>query len=127
MREIDGLVKLRLADRTSNFLQGNGRRQSESDRGASELNPDGQRVAAELLGGKALGAGGGNGEGHRNGIRASVAGGRDGDCGDLLVAGGVAQRVTALVTVETGQERSGHLRTLVTCYSWNMGFYLTSW
>lgn len=115
MKGMDRLVKLRQVNRTSNFLQGNGRRQSESDRGASELDPDGQRVAAELLGSEALGASGSDREGHGNGVSASVAGGRDGDSGNLLVAGGVAQRVTTLVTVESGQESGGHLLKLVTC------------
>lgn len=94
---------------SSKALERNGSGKSEGDRGARKLDPDGQGIGTELLSGEALGAGRSNREGHGDGLSAGVAGSRDSDGSDLLVVGSVAKRVTALVTVETGQERSGQL------------------
>jgi hypothetical protein len=94
---------------SSQHLERNGGGKSEGDWGARKLDPDGQGVSTELLSGEALSAGGSNRESHGDRLSASVAGSRDGDSSDLLVVGGVAERVTTLVTVETSKERGGQL------------------
>jgi hypothetical protein len=107
--EVYQLAKSRRVNSLPRLLERNGSGKSEGDRGARKLDPDGQGIGTELLSGEALGAGRSNREGHRDGLSAGVAGSRDSNGGDLLVVGSVLERVTTLVTVETGQEGSGQL------------------